>query len=197
MLHLLRKDLAQRRLPVVVISPTRTGETLLDARMLAHRLRGMAHVFRLKSDFWWTKEEFAHICFGGSVRLYHAGYRADDKPGEHRFWAMDEIMPDPEAVARDIVEKVLRDILALEWLSTDLESLLHERGDVRFHETACAVASQCAGVGKRRARIAYSMTFSRNSIGRALNAMSSSGFTISPRQRPMRLNMTGIMMRQP
>lgn len=79
-----------RLLPVVVMSEGRSGREGQQADQLARRLAGAAHVFFVRDEMTWPLRRLLGrqlSVFGGGVRVYVGGFRADDAdPFDHPLW---------------------------------------------------------------------------------------------------------------
>ena len=80
---------ASRRLPIVVVSESSHGVTLVDSDELQSRLLGLAQVVTYDVEIAATinKDLGRHGCSGGAVRLYAPGFKRTDEPERHRLWS--------------------------------------------------------------------------------------------------------------
>jgi hypothetical protein len=83
-------ELETRRLPVIVLAEGRTRPEFADADIVARRVAGVAHVFRLGDEFAW---ELGRVLgrqlsvFDGAARIYAPGFRRDEAdPFDHPLW---------------------------------------------------------------------------------------------------------------
>lgn len=84
----------QRQHPIIVLSEYRMNgmvKTMLDARGLASKLRGLAHVMVLGLEHrasWALTDHLSKrfSVFGAAVRLFRPRFTTEDAPTDHPFW---------------------------------------------------------------------------------------------------------------
>lgn len=131
----------ERSLPVMLLS-RRTGETLIDAKVLAARLCGIARVVVLAKGFYWTVADFAHIVYGGSVRLYVPGYRAEDSGYVHPFMPASKIAETGiDAVLAWAMEETSQQTRSLTWSAPGIEVAIEARDREKW-QTRVSAAMQ-------------------------------------------------------
>lgn len=75
-----------RRLPLVVVTRTPAGRTLVSSKQLARVLAGLANVIEIdgpEADRMNEQLGAALSCYNGGVRTYYAGLRLDDRKRDH------------------------------------------------------------------------------------------------------------------
>lgn len=81
---------SSRRLPIIAISETETGETLISPNLLASKVAGAAHIFHLSGEASWelTRAIGKRMStFNGAVRLYLPGLTEEQEdPYRHPLW---------------------------------------------------------------------------------------------------------------
>lgn len=95
--HLVRLlEASERKLPVVVLSPTLPAQPFgVDAGELARELAGLAHVEVITTQL--AATAFAEAVsrplavWGGAARVYWPGFHLADDPRRHRFWTYNEL----------------------------------------------------------------------------------------------------------
>lgn len=86
-----------RKLPLIVVTETHQGKTLLDPVHLQSRLMGLAKVVTYNDDT--TRKVNSHLgkleCYLGAVRIYLPDCSLESSPWEHKLWL-------PKDVGNDI-----------------------------------------------------------------------------------------------
>ena len=84
---------SQRRLPVVLISPTQdSNEPLMpfpDIQQMSCEVQGVAHITKLRDSN--AADRFRqllprHACYNGAVRVFWPGYLTESESSDHPFW---------------------------------------------------------------------------------------------------------------
>lgn len=82
-----------RKLPIVVISPTQVGNHLVNPNFLQSRLLGLARVFAYDNDTEIVvSKELGHLaCYRGAIRVFWPGCFPEADSWEHRYWKEDRV----------------------------------------------------------------------------------------------------------
>lgn len=84
----------ERRLPVIVVTMSPEGSSLVDEVAIARAVTGLARVVRVPPELTWvlTKRlgKFRSV-FGGAVRAYMPGFTLSDDPFRHRLFLADRL----------------------------------------------------------------------------------------------------------
>ena len=82
-----------RKLPIVVVSPTHSGNPLVRPSFLQSRLLGLANVFAYDNDTEKVvSEKLGHLaCYWGAIRVYWPGCFAESNSWEHPYWKEDRV----------------------------------------------------------------------------------------------------------
>ena len=77
-----------RKLPILVVSPTANGSHLVNPDFLQSRLLGLARVFAYDNDTERAvSKELRHLaCFSGAIRVYLPGCSDEANSWDHQFW---------------------------------------------------------------------------------------------------------------
>ncbi len=84
----------ERRLPVIVVTTSEIGTSLLDDLALARAVTGIARVVRVPTELTWVlTNRFGKYrsVFGGAVRAYMPGFSVTDDPFRHRLFLADRL----------------------------------------------------------------------------------------------------------
>jgi len=125
-----------RRLPIVLVSPSRdnSGYLLSDTGSMVRKVRGLAHVTRLKDS---KAAQSLHLllphhgCYNGAVRIYWPGFKATDDPDLHPFWHPSRLrtVVDESEIHIDIFREVADRSPRIFARSADIERLEQQRLD--------------------------------------------------------------------
>ncbi|MDN5923981.1 MAG: hypothetical protein L0H70_03160 [Xanthomonadales bacterium] len=106
----------QRQHPIIVLSQYRkdgTTKTMLDADVLAAKLRGLSHVvvLGLEHHASWTLTDLLSkrfSVFGAAVRLFRPKFTTEDAPSDHPYWTP-HVLDEQGLLLRHVEAQLLRE----------------------------------------------------------------------------------------
>lgn len=125
----------ERHLPIILVSPLPTSPTdsLVDCGELARKVRGIAHVTRLRNNVAVGQLISLlpdHSCYNGAVRLYWPGFSRTDSLDAHPFW-LPRVKPDE--VKKQLFEQLARESPRLLGQNADIDHLKWQKEESQRH----------------------------------------------------------------